>query len=57
MRYLQAGGRESEHYTEALDLINRERALEPPSASGTPRIEPAAPTGAAAPVPSEEPPG
>ena len=28
VRYLQAGGRDAEHYTEALDLINREGALE-----------------------------
>ena len=28
VRYLQAGGRDAEHYTEALDLINREGSLE-----------------------------
>ena len=29
VRYLQAGGRDAEHYTEALDLINRDGELEP----------------------------
>ena len=46
VRYLQAGGREAEHYTEALDLINREGKLEAAPESGTAtagRIEPAAP--------------
>ena len=57
VRYLHAGGREAEHYTEALDLINREGVLEVPPAtgaaagsravpgapSGVPRVEPAAP--------------
>ena len=48
VRYLQAGGREAEHYTEALDLINREGTLEAAPASGTaaagaPRVELAQP--------------
>ena len=34
VRYLQSGGRDSEHYTEALDLINREGSLEPGPAAG-----------------------
>jgi len=34
VRYLQAGGREAEHYTEALDLINREGALAAAPAAG-----------------------
>ncbi len=34
VRYLQAGGREAEHYTEALDLINREGVLETVPNSG-----------------------
>ena len=33
VRYLQAGGRDAEHYTEALDLINRDGALEPAAAA------------------------
>ena len=35
VRYLQSGGREAEHYTEALDLINREGSLEPAPSAGT----------------------
>ena len=34
VRYLQLVGREAEHYTEALDLINREGLLETAPASG-----------------------
>ena len=33
VRYLQAGGRDAEHYTEALDLINRDGVLEPAAAA------------------------
>ena len=33
--YLQAGGREAEHYTEALDLINRDGTAMPAVAAGT----------------------
>ena len=57
VRYLQAEGREAEHYTEALDLINREGVVEaalpsgstagsrvgPGEPSGAPRVEPAEP--------------
>lgn len=46
VRYLQAGGRQAERYTEALDLINREGALEAPAAAATAaarRVEPRAP--------------
>ena len=34
VRYLQSGGRDSEHYTAALDLINRGGSLEPGPAAG-----------------------
>ena len=34
VRYLQLGGREAEHYTEALDLINRGGALESAPSAG-----------------------
>ena len=44
LRYLQAGGRQAEHYAEALDLINREGALEAPAATAAARrVEPGAP--------------
>ena len=33
VRYLRAGGRDAEHYTEALDLINRDGVLEPAAAA------------------------
>ena len=48
VRYLQLRGREAEHYTEALDLINREGSLEAAPASGnaaSSRIGPGAPAG------------
>ena len=48
VRYLQLVGREAEHYTEALDLINREGSLEAAPASGnaaSSRIGPGAPAG------------
>ena len=48
VRYLQAGGRDAEHYTEALDLINREGVLEAQSAAGNvaaSRVGPGAPAG------------
>ena len=39
VRYLQSGGREAEHYAEALDLINREGSLEPQPAAGIPAAD------------------
>ena len=51
VRYLQAGGRDAEHYTEALDLINREGTLEAAPAArntGAGRVSPEAPAGTAA---------
>ena len=48
VRYLQLVGREAEHYTEALDLINREGLLETAPASGnaaSSRVGPGAPAG------------
>ena len=46
VRYLQSGGRAAEHYTGALDLINREGKLEAAPAAGNAaasRVEPRAP--------------
>ena len=46
VRYLQVGGREAEHYTEVLDLINRDGALAAATgtgAAGVARVEPAEP--------------
>ena len=48
VRYLQSGGREAEHYTAALDLINREGSLEAAPAAGnaaSSRVGPGAPAG------------
>ena len=42
VRYLQAGGRDAEHYEEALDLINREGSPEPAPAGGPADGSPAA---------------
>ena len=48
VRYLQAGGREAEHYTAALDLINRGGSLAAPAVAGNAaasRVGPVAPAG------------
>ena len=50
VRYLQLGAREAEHYTEALDLINRGGSLEPgPAAGNAAPGEPAGTSAAEAP--------
>ena len=51
VRYLQAGGRDAEHYTEALDLINREGTLGAAPAArntGAGRVSPEVPAGSSA---------
>ena len=48
VRYLQSGGRDSEHYTEALDLINRGGSLEPGPAAGNAEAGRAGPAGTSA---------
>ena len=51
VRYLQAGGRDAEHYTKALDLINREGTPEAAPAArntGAGRVSPEVPAGSSA---------